>query len=217
MIPVVVPAKPLAQALGRLAGVLRADQRRALQAAMLRDVLAAAREFSDRVVVVSADRSVSEIARQLDVRVAPDHDPPNGINAAVERGVEAIADEAVMVVMGDLPAATADDLRQVALAGTGVRGITCAISHDGTGTNAMLLRPAQVIRPAFGPGSLAHHLARARIAGCEATVITAPGLMLDIDTPDDLRVLAAAPGTSATGSLVATFDLARHLSASGAA
>lgn len=201
MIPVIIPAKPLDQALRRLSGVLDAAERRALQAAMLSDVLTAAAAFTGRIVVVTSDDIAADLARQHGAVVAPDTVPPMGINAAVGRGLNALDTQAALVVMGDLPFATADDLRQIAIAGAGTRGITVAISHDGTGTNALLLAPPTIIQPAFGVDSLAHHLAAAEAAGCEATVVTAPGLMLDVDTPEDLALLARQPGTSASGRL----------------
>lgn len=191
MIPVVIPAKPLDTALQRLAGVLDRAERRALQAAMLTDVLTAATQFSDRVVVVSADTLVAALAREHGAVVAPDRDPPAGINTAVARGIAATQSHAVMIVMGDLPCATADDLRQVALADAGGRGVVCAVSRDGTGTNAMVVRPPELIATAFGVDSLDMHVAAAAAVGGESTLVTAPGLMLDVDTPDDLAALVA--------------------------
>lgn len=189
MIPVVIPAKPLDSALRRLGGVLEAQERHALQAAMLSDVLSAATMFSDRVVVVTADMLIAALAREHGAVVAPDSHPPAGINAAVARGIAAMRTHAVLVVMGDLPCATVDDLRQVSLAHAGGRGIICAVSRDGTGTNAMVLCPPEVIATTFGPDSLARHVAAAEAADVESTLVTAPGLMLDVDTPEDLAAL----------------------------
>ena len=71
-------------------------------------------------------------------------------------------------------------------------------SRDGTGTNAMLLRPPSAMRPALGPDSRARHLARARRAGLTALTRELPGLALDIDTPADLLALMAAGVPCAT-------------------
>ncbi len=207
MIPVVIPAKPLDAALQRLAGVLSRHERRALQAAMLEDVLSAGTEFSSRVVVVTGDESVAELARRHGARVAPDANPPAGINAAVARGIAATDGAAVLVVMGDLPCATGADLQRVAAAHPAGRGVTIAVSGDGTGSNAMLLAPADVIRPAFGADSLRRHMAAAEEAGVEATLVTASGLMLDVDTPSDLAALAGWAPASHTRRLVASLGL----------
>lgn len=213
MIPVVVPAKPLDAALQRLSRVLDRAERRTLQAAMLSDVLSAATAFSSRVVVVTADEIVAALARDHGALVAPDSNPPAGINAAVARGIAAARADGVLVVMGDLPCATAEDLRQVSVAHPGGRGVVCAVSRDGTGTNAMVLRPGGVIVPAFGADSLALHVAAAEAAGVESTLVTAPGLMLDVDTPDDLAALVRHPGPSQAGRLCHALGVADRIAA----
>jgi 2-phospho-L-lactate guanylyltransferase len=197
MIPVVVPVKPRGRALGRLAAILDPAARGALQEAMLKDVLSAALLVTDRVIVVTSDRPTATLSVALGAEVVPDADPPSGINAAVALGIRAAAaSAAVMVVMGDTPGVTARELRLLSSAAPATPGITLAVSRDGTGTNAMLVRPPHVIPPSFGAGSLQRHRMAAAAAGVECTVVTAPGLMLDIDTPDDLAAfLAAAPSS----------------------
>jgi 2-phospho-L-lactate guanylyltransferase len=111
---------------------------------------------------------------------------------------------AVLVLMGDLPCATEADLRQIAASAPTGRGVTLAVSGDGTGTNAMMMAPPDLISPSFGAGSLARHLAAAENASADCTVVTAPGLMLDIDTPDDLAALVRAGGESATHAMCIT-------------
>lgn len=213
MIPVVIPAKPLDVALQRLSAVLDTSERRALQAAMLSDVLSAAAAFSDRVVIVTSDELVGALAREHGALVAPDSEPAAGINAAVARGIAAVGTHGVLVVMGDLPCATVEDLRQVSLADPGGRGVVCAVSRDGTGTNAMLLQPPTVIATAFGTDSLVRHVAAAEIAGVESTLVTAPGLMLDVDTPDDLAALLRHPGGTSAGRLCHALGVADRISA----
>lgn len=214
--PVVIPVKPLDAALRRLAGVLDASERRALQAAMLSDVLTAALSFSSTTIVVTADPHVAALARERGATVAPDRTPPAGINAAVARGVEAAAAQTVLILMGDLPCATEADLRQIAASAPTGRGITLAVSGDGTGTNAMMLAPPALIAPAFGAGSLARHLSAAEDVDAECVVVTAPGLMLDIDTPEDLGTLVRAGGESTTHAMCVAFGFVERLAAAPA-
>jgi 2-phospho-L-lactate/phosphoenolpyruvate guanylyltransferase len=56
----------------------------------------------------------------------------------------------------------------------------------------LLMTPPDALFPSFGPGSCRRHLANAQAAGIHAEVVKVPSLALDIDTPDDLDVLAAA-------------------------
>lgn len=214
--PVVIPVKPLDTSLRRLAAVLGVAERRALQAAMLSDVLTAAAAFSERVVVVTTDQLVADLARGYGAVIAPDHDPPAGINAAVARGIAAAGGQAALVVMGDLPCATEADLRQVAASAPPGRGITLAVSGDGTGTNAMLVAPPHVIAPSFGVGSLTRHLAAAEAVAADCTVVTAAGLMLDVDTPADLAALIRTAGRSQTRELCDALGLEERLAAAPA-
>ena len=170
---VVVPVKPSGVALRRLAGMLDARTRRELQAAMLADVLgacAAARGLVE-VLVVTADAEAGARAVAQGARIIPDHDPPRGMNAAVEIGLAEAARsgaEAALVLTADLPLASAGEI-EATLAAAGPPGSVLLVpSRDGTGTNAMLLRPPTAMRPALGPGSRARHLARARRAGLVA-------------------------------------------------
>ena len=85
------------------------------------------------------------------------------MNAAVEIGLAEAARsgaEAALVLTADLPLASAGEI-EAALAAAGPPGSVLLVpSRDGTGTNAMLLRPPTAMRPALGPDSRARHLAR---------------------------------------------------------
>ena len=200
---VVVPVKPSGVALRRLAGMLDARTRRELQAAMLADVLgacASARGLVE-VLVVTADAEAGARAVAQGARIIPDHDPPRGMNAAVEIGLAEAARsgaEAALVLTADLPLASAAEI-EAALAAAGPPGSVLLVpSRDGTGTNAMLLRPPTAMRPTLGPDSRARHLARARGAGLVALTRELPGIALDIDTPADLLALMASGVPCAT-------------------
>ena len=198
--------KPLALALGRLAGVLPAPVRRALQAAMLEDVLAACRGASalGPVLVVTADPAAAALAHDGGARVVADHAPPRGMNAAVVRGLlaaEAAGAGAGLVLTADLPLATAEDLAALLEAAPAGAGVTIAPSRDGTGTNAMLVRPLWAVRPQLGPGSLARHSAAAAAAGLALVRVERPRLALDLDIPADLAAFCAAAPRGAAGAL----------------
>jgi 2-phospho-L-lactate guanylyltransferase len=77
--------------------------------------------------------------------------------------------------------------------------VVLARSQDGTGTNAMLLTPPDVLMPELGPGSLALHLSQAAVRGVHAEVVDHPGIALDVDTPDDLVELVRRAPVGATG------------------
>jgi 2-phospho-L-lactate guanylyltransferase len=203
----VVPVKPLAAALGRLAGVLGPAERQALQAAMLADLLAVCRAASalGGTLVVTADPAVGVLARIGGARVV-EEPAPAGMNAAVALGLAAAAAAgapAALVLTADLPLARPEDLDAVVAAAPPAPGAALAPSRDGTGTNALLLGPPGAFPTRLGPGSLARHLAEAARAGAAVALVDRPGLALDVDTPADLAALRAAGAGGATGEALA--------------
>jgi len=198
VIPVVIPAKPLDRALSRLSGVLSPTQRMAVQVAMLTDVIGAAARFSDQVAVVSSDEQVHAIALDCGAVPVEEPRPAIGIDAAVAAGTARFEADEVLVVMGDLPMTMSEDLAALVAATGGHQAVGCAASADGTGTNALVLRPPAVISTRFGPNSLRLHLDEARRVDASTTVLTLPGLERDIDTPQDLDALLRSGHDCAT-------------------
>jgi 2-phospho-L-lactate guanylyltransferase len=193
----VIPVKRLDRALGRLAAVLSPRERRTLQEAMLRDLLGACRgcDALAETLVVTADPDAAALAADLGARVLPDHTPPRGMNAAVAIGLaDAVRGRRLALVLtADLPLATAEDLTRVVAAAPGGRGIVLVPSRDGTGTNALLMVPADAMPTELGPDSRGHHRAHAAAQGLEVVEVMLPRLALDIDTPADLALLVTGP------------------------
>jgi 2-phospho-L-lactate guanylyltransferase len=218
----VVPAKRLAGALRRLAPALGRPVRRELQLAMLRDVFVAcaATPGLAGLLVVTSDPDVAALGRELaGAEVIADHDPPRGMNGAVARGlgwVEGRGAEAALVLTADLPLARPEDLAAILAAAPPARSAVLVPSHDGTGTNAMLLRPPRAIAPRLGPGSLARHLTLAARRGARVARLERPRIALDIDTPRDLAALIAGGAECATTAACARLGVAELLAAGSA-
>ena len=87
------------------------------------------------------------------------------------------------MLTADLPLARPEDLAAILAAAPPARSAVLVPSHDGTGTNAMLLRPPRAIAPRLGPDSLARHLALAARRGARVARLERPRIALDIDTP----------------------------------
>ena len=213
----VVPVKRLGYALGRLSRTLDRPERRVLQSAMLGDVLAALAGSTrlGEIVVVTSDARARAVAESVGARTVPDHDPPQGINAAVSLGIDALDAHSALVVVSDLPLITAADVDHLIGAAPEGDAVVLARSEDGTGTNAMLITPPEALVPQLGPDSLAHHLAQAAVLGIPAEVVHHPGIALDVDTPGDLAELVRREPEGATGRALARLGLAHG--AAGAA
>jgi 2-phospho-L-lactate/phosphoenolpyruvate guanylyltransferase len=182
-----VPVKALAEAKGRLAPTVGPLQRRLLAIAMFEDVIAAIQAVAglERPVVVSPDREVWRRADAMGCRVVEEPPGVGDLNGALAAAAaDAGNGSPLLVVAADLPLASAAGLETV-LAAAGAP-VAVVPSHDGGGTNVLAWRDPESFAPSFGPGSATRHLA---VPG--AVRVDEPGLSLDVDTAEDLRVVAA--------------------------
>jgi 2-phospho-L-lactate guanylyltransferase len=140
------------------------------------------------------------------------------MNGAVGRGLAWVEEraEAALVLTADLPLARPEDLAAVLAAAPPAPAAVLVPSHDGSGTNAMLLRPPRAIAPRLGPGSLARHLALAARYGVPVTRLERPRIALDIDTTRDLAALIAGGAECATTAACARLGVAGLLAAGSA-
>ena len=99
-----------------------------------------------------------------------------------------------------MPEIAADDVR-AALGALPERGLAICPSHD-NGTSLLAVRPAGLIPFRFGAKSFSLHKREAAARGVPAEVLRIESLARDIDTPDDLRELAARAGDTATHRLL---------------
>ncbi len=196
MIFAILPVKAPGNAKQRLAGVLSAQQREALARMMYEDTLAAlcAAEGIGRVVVVTSDAGAACLARRSGALVFEEREQEShsaSADSACRRALELGATTAILVPI-DVPLATKADFKCLAAAAR--PGVVIVPSSDGTGTNALVRTPPNAIESRFGPGSFRAHLEQARKKCIPADVLRVPGLMFDIDTPEDVaELLARAP------------------------
>jgi 2-phospho-L-lactate guanylyltransferase len=191
----ILPIKSFASAKQRLAPALGSGSRQALAQAMFSDVLSSLRKVErlELITVVTGDPA-AEAAAHGD-RISVVHDPLDaGQSAAASVGIRhAMAGgfERVLLIPGDTP--MLDPLEIDALLARGEEdGMQVVIVPDrhGTGTNALLITPPDAFEPSFGPESLQRHLSAAQEAGLGHSVEEVSSLLYDVDTPDDLAVLA---------------------------
>jgi 2-phospho-L-lactate guanylyltransferase len=194
----VVPVKPLGLGKSRLAGVLGPRERRALSARLLRHVLDAviAAVGAARTIVVTRDPAVLALARARRAHGLRER-VPGDLNRALRQGADCAARRgarAVLLVFGDLPHLTADELRRMVDEAGRAPCVVAAPDRAGTGTNALLVAPADAIAFRFGPLSLARHRREAQRCRRRWRVVRAPGLAFDVDRPADYRALMRQRG-----------------------
>jgi coenzyme F420-0:L-glutamate ligase/coenzyme F420-1:gamma-L-glutamate ligase len=193
----VVPVKDLVGTKSRLEPVLNASARAGLTMYMMKNVLSALRGAGvERVCVVSPDRTVLEIAEEAGAATLLQES--SGLNPAleearhwaVERGASSL-----LVFPADLPLLKAPDVGMVLEAAERAEGPLAVVSPDAgrTGTNALLLRPADALPFAFGPNSFEAHLHAARERGLSTKVCEGTRLGFDLDTVEDLTWFGDKP------------------------
>lgn len=187
----VLPLKDFVNAKQRLSGVLTPHERRALFQAMVEDVLCTLRacEAIDNILLVSDDPSADLLAAKYQASLLRETRP--GLNLAVQAAADYVLAQGgqyMLVIHGDLPLVTADDIEQV-FAHHVSPGITIASDLAGEGTNIMLCSSPDCISFYYGENSCAKHCAAAEAAGLVHCVLSLPNAQIDIDQPLDLKVL----------------------------
>lgn len=201
---IVVPVKRLSEAKSRLAPVLAAEERLALSWSLLRHVLGvvqdAQRDLDARGAVISADAAVLQAAS--DCGLVPlvedasgrqsDPAPEAALNAAVQQAARwAFKENAsvLLILPADLPFVTLLDIQTLWQASQGLyaaRAVVIAPDGHNSGTNALLVRPPDVLDFEFGPDSFHRHCRQAQRLGIAYHIQRSQGLGLDVDLPVDL-------------------------------
>ena len=209
-----VPVKALAAAKGRLGPWLSPLERRLLAIAMFEDVVAALQATSGLAapLVVSPDREMWRRAEAIGCRVVEEPAGGEGLNAALARAAEKAGDDGLLVVAADLPLASAAGLQRVLEAAALAPVVVVVVpSHDGDGTNVLAWREPASFAPRFGPGSATRHLS---VPG--AVRVDDPQLAMDVDTVEDLRLVAGRVDPEAvTGRRLRDLRLAARLRETG--
>jgi len=191
----VLPVKRFGAAKQRLAPGIGASHRAELAAAMLEDALDSigATRSIERTIVVTGEPLAIGPAEAVGAVVVADPDEGGHSGAAlagIARALELGAERAVLLPI-DCPLLEPRELERL-LTGLPERYVAIVPDRHGTGTNALALAPPGAIRPAFGEGSCARHIAAAREAGVPYGVEELPSLSLELDTPADIVALTMA-------------------------
>lgn len=172
----VIPAKDYARGKSRLAPVLTPDQRRRLARSLFLHVAGLTSTLVDRLAVLTDSAAVAADAHRLGALVLPDR--RHGLGAVVDDGLAALAGDRALVLMADLPQASAAELRHL------LARPTPAVVGDrhGLGTNALW-----TALPA-GPSCFGNVDSLRRHLHAGFTRVDLPGLAWDVDEPEDLSM-----------------------------
>jgi len=204
---ILVPVKNLRNAKQRLATMLDSSARTELAHAMVADVLQSIADYdADDVSLVTSDLFALDLANQHRFEVIRD-DSNVSETDAIAMATELCASRGVqstLVVPGDIPLIEAEDIRAI-YESAPPNGSVLVPSTDKRGSNAVLRRPAALFPLRFGNDSFIPHLAAAVATNTSCVVLSLSRIGLDIDTPEDLRQLALAPGDKQSQRLARKF------------
>jgi 2-phospho-L-lactate guanylyltransferase len=176
---IVIPVKGTTDAKSRLgasAGLARA---------IALDTVAAAVADVARVIVVTSPAAAADFEA---LGAVVFDDPGAGLNAAVRAGITAAGRRNVAVLLGDVPAMVSGEL-SLALGLAGEHPLAMVADADQDGTVLIAALDASDHRPSFGVESRAAHLAAGYV---ELDVPLDSGLRRDVDTPEQLAILASS-------------------------
>jgi len=177
----IVPIKQGAASKSRLGGVLDNAARLALMDWMADHVLGVLHQCPsvDSITILSPARPDGWLGDWA-------QDAGAGLNAELARWREGIGEVPVMVLHADLPLVSALDISTL-LAMAGTHGSALATDRAGLGTNALALGAGPAFNFRFGLMSRLLHTAQRP----NMPVLHRAGLMIDLDTPDDLKFAAS--------------------------
>jgi 2-phospho-L-lactate/phosphoenolpyruvate guanylyltransferase len=188
----IVPVKDLEEAKSRLSPFLSPKDRELLTLAMLDHVLATLREVDavEQIGVVSPSPRALFVAE--DEKATALLQESRGLNSALEEGRSwAISEGAssLLVLPADLPYLSASDVRMLTMIPRDERAAVISPDEADEGTNALLMRPADAMPFAFGPGSYETHQRTAKERGLEVGIYKHASVSQDVDTLEDLQAL----------------------------
>jgi 2-phospho-L-lactate guanylyltransferase len=196
MIVALLPVKSPKNAKQRLVGFLSPEQRETLARAMFDEVLNTLCSVRglDRIAVATSDFEIARRAGAAGVDVFEEQEQLGHSQSAdiASQRASAMGATSVLLVPIDVPLVTRLEIE--GLIEHAGEGVIVVPSGDGTGTNALVRTPPDAIKACFGPNSFRAHCGQAEALGIPLKVMRPPGLLFDIDTPEDVaELLQRAP------------------------
>lgn len=195
----IVPVKPLRRGKSRLAQVLSEDERNLLNYTMLGhtlQVLKGMREIQ-QVLVISRDPGALALARNLQARTVQEDGNSDNLNQALQRATvvaQLSGAQSVLILPADLPLLDTESLDIFLKLGQNAPVVAIAPDRHCEGTNGLLIHPAGLLTYQFGVHSFEKHKQQAEGFGVRVEVCELPALGLDLDVPEDLRLLQSMEG-----------------------
>jgi 2-phospho-L-lactate guanylyltransferase len=191
LISVVIPVKGR-RAKSRLSGLLTEAEREELSLLLLRDVLGVLTEAGliSSTCVVSSGRAQLEIASSMGATVLQE-ERDRGVNEAVRLAISRLRGSSCFIVLpSDLPLLKTEELAGALELRRSGLDVVISPSASFDGTNLLLFCRKRRVELSYDRDSFWNHLRAASRRELSVAVTTKEGLMRDLDTVDDARVIS---------------------------
>jgi 2-phospho-L-lactate guanylyltransferase len=184
----IVAVKKLSRSKLRLTKSLKPNERQDLTQKILRHVLKIVTKSIKEVLVIGSDEEIKKISSEYEVTF--EKDKTSSLNGAIDQAIRKCIKnkhDAILLVAGDLPLLSNQDLKQLINSIDDESVVICP-SKD-CGTNTLFLRPPKAIPVHFGVNSLEKHLKEAVNRNRKFRIFWSLGFAFDVDVPEDLQLL----------------------------
>ncbi len=194
---VIIPVKKLEDSKTSFSDILTEGERGELTLAMLEDILRAVQSVEGvESLVVTPDEEVMSFVERLgnDYMEEPGVGLIRALNLAIGESIDSGFQE-VLILPSDVPMVRPEDIENILEKASGERSVVITPSEE-NGTNALLLRPPDVMDLQYGGESFPEHVKEARSRDIDFQIYRSENLERDIDAPPHLlKVETRSKGT----------------------
>ena len=186
---IIIPVKNLNKSKLRLVSILNDEERCSLCLAMLNDILGTVlnSKIFEKTVIVSSDKLILDFSKKKGALTF--YDGNKSLNSALEFAMQKTVDaKSILILPLDVPLIKLKDLEIIIEQGGNSKAVIIVPSLDGKGTNALFMRPPNIISSKFGLNSFEMHFQEAKNSNIFVKVLKLPTIALDIDTVKDLEL-----------------------------
>ncbi len=208
---IVIPIKNPEGAKERLSALLTTEQRRELAYALIDQTLDFFKPYGSRtniLIVTDSDR-IATRARETGYDVLVE-EKAEGETAAVNRATGWSIEQGFrsqVVIPGDMAGIDPDDMQRLLSHPRPTPSVILCPAVGDDGTNAIMTTPPDAIPFRFGARSFPDYRARAEERGIPCEILRLRSMVLDLDTPDDLRAFMANGSSPRIKELLASWKI----------
>ncbi len=214
-INIVIPVKDPENAKERLASILSREQRRALALTLIEQTLSFFKAFCPpaNVLVVTDSRRVAGRAREEGYAVLLEYEA-EGETAAVKKATSWSLENGYssqLVIPGDMAELSTEDMRLLLSQNRPDPSVILCPATDDDGTNAILATPPNALTWRFGSMSFHDYIKQAETRCIPCSILRLESMVLDLDTPDDIRLFLENGTNTALKQLFEKWNILQNL------